>query len=147
MMMRHYLARAIRARWLKTVLAISALAVLTTAASDPLTDLKTGVAAFEGRRYPAAITTLQPLVKRLPKLADYAAWYLGLAESESKNYAASNRRHLRSPRAPFCSPRALTAKTARPPKPSTFSAKTTRPCRSRKATGPWRPHLQTPPTR
>src|SRR5258706_333376 len=50
--------------------------------------VKAGAAAFDAKRYSAAIATLEPLVKRLPKLADYAAWYAGLAQSESKNYAA-----------------------------------------------------------
>src|SRR5438270_7931486 len=90
-MMQHYLVRVIRAHCLKpplaTTLGAVAALMICRAASDPLTDLKAGITAFESKRYPAAIATLQPLGKRLPKLADYAAWYHGLAESESKNYA------------------------------------------------------------
>src|SRR5882672_3258478 len=94
-MMQHYLVRVIRAHWRKrysrflaALCAATVLAICSAAPGDPLTDLKSGIAAFESRRYPAAIGSLQPLIKRLPKLADYAAWYLGLSESESKHYAA-----------------------------------------------------------
>ena len=70
-------------------LCAATLATLCGAASrDPLADLKSGADALEARHYAAAIATLKPLGKRLPKLADYAAWLLGSAEFDSRNYAA-----------------------------------------------------------
>src|SRR5437868_3735091 len=87
-------ARHIPARWRNA--ALSAVAVTTIgaatlalhAASDPLVDLKTGADAFDAGRHPAAISALKGLPQRLPKLADYAAWFLASAESASKDYAA-----------------------------------------------------------
>jgi soluble lytic murein transglycosylase len=58
------------------------------ASPDPLADLKAGIAALEAKRYPGAIASLSPLPKRMPELADYAAWFLASAQSESKNYPA-----------------------------------------------------------
>ncbi len=92
MTMRHCLARAIRVPWHKRILAaISAVAIAVVshgAPPDPLSDLKAGVAALDAKHYGAAIGLLQPLPKRLPKLADYAAWFLASAQFESQNYAA-----------------------------------------------------------
>jgi len=59
-----------------------------TAATDTVVDLKAGVAALDAKRYPNAIASLSPLPKRLPELADYAAWFLATAQSESKDYPA-----------------------------------------------------------
>jgi soluble lytic murein transglycosylase len=58
------------------------------AATDPLADLKAGATALDGKRYSAAVATLSPLVKKLPKLADYAAWLLASAQFELQDYAA-----------------------------------------------------------
>src|SRR5689334_23295314 len=82
------------ARWRYTALSAVAVAALGAAtlalhaASDPLVDLKTGADAFDAGRYPAAISALKGLPQRLPKLADYAAWFLASAQSASKDYAA-----------------------------------------------------------
>jgi peptidoglycan lytic transglycosylase len=57
------------------------------AASEPLTDLKAGADALDAGRYPAAIAALKGLPQRLPKLADYAAWFLASAQSATKDYA------------------------------------------------------------
>ncbi len=62
--------------------------VALRAASDPLIDLKTGADALDAGRYPAAIAAFKGLPQRLPKLADYAAWFLASAQSASKDYAA-----------------------------------------------------------
>src|SRR5260221_4540512 len=68
-------------------LAICALlAVRLPAATDPLADLKAGAAALDAKHYAAAIAALNPLSKRLPKLADYAAWFLASAQFESQNF-------------------------------------------------------------
>ncbi|HSP69060.1 MAG TPA: transglycosylase SLT domain-containing protein [Bryobacteraceae bacterium] len=66
---------------------IGAASFAVHAASDPLVDLKAGADALEAGRYPAAISTLKGLPQRLPKLADYAAWFLASAQSASKDYA------------------------------------------------------------
>ncbi len=65
--------------------------MLAPAASDPLAELKAGAAAFDAGHYPSAIATLEPLVKKLPQLADYAAWYLASAQVESQRYAAATK--------------------------------------------------------
>ena len=92
MTMRHCWARAIRVPWRRRGLAaisIAAIAVVSHGAPpDPLPDLKAGAAALEAKHYAAAIAVLQPLPKRLPKLADYAAWFLASAQFDSQNYAA-----------------------------------------------------------
>ncbi len=85
--------RTIRAPWRRTAvfggLGLLGLAAWAVAASpDPLVDLKAGVAALDAKRYAGAIASLSPLPKRMPELADYAAWFLASAQSESKNYPA-----------------------------------------------------------
>jgi len=66
--------------------AVAGLAL--TAADDPLADLKAGASALDAKRYPAAISNLDGLGKRLPKLADYAGWLMASARFESRDYAA-----------------------------------------------------------
>ena len=93
-MMLHCSVPRIPVRWRRACFALSAIAavgiagLLARAASDPVMDLKAGATAFDAKRYSAAITALDGLAKRLPKLADYAAWFLASAQYESKNYAA-----------------------------------------------------------
>ncbi|HEY2842029.1 MAG TPA: transglycosylase SLT domain-containing protein [Bryobacteraceae bacterium] len=70
------------------VAAIGMAALALHAASDPLADLKSGADALDAGRYPAAIAALKGLPQRLPKLADYAAWFLASAQSVSNDYAA-----------------------------------------------------------
>ncbi|MGD1092776.1 MAG: transglycosylase SLT domain-containing protein [Bryobacteraceae bacterium] len=90
--MQRCLARGIRGPWRRAGLAAVAIAtvgvVSYAAAGDPLADLKAGVTAFESQRYAAAIALLQPLGKRLPKLADYVAWFHASSEFESGNFSA-----------------------------------------------------------
>jgi soluble lytic murein transglycosylase len=69
------------------MVALAAVAKLSHAASDPLADLKAGAAALDAKHYSSAVATLQPLVKKLPKLADYAAWFLASAQVESQQYS------------------------------------------------------------
>ena len=85
------------------------------AATDPLTDLKAGADALDAGRYPAAIAALKGLPQRLPKLADYSAWFLASAQSATKDYAAVpatlDTVFKQSPASPWflarrCSPRA-----------------------------------------
>ncbi len=89
--MRQYLqlVRSIRQRKIPAVGAAAALTVMClTAATDPLVDLKAAPVALEAKRYAAAIPLLEPLGKKLPKLADYSAWFLASAQFGLKNYQA-----------------------------------------------------------
>jgi soluble lytic murein transglycosylase len=61
---------------------------LCAGSNDPVADLKSAVAAYDAHRYPAAIAALEGLPKRLPKIADYIAWYIASSQFESQNYAA-----------------------------------------------------------
>jgi soluble lytic murein transglycosylase len=58
------------------------------ASSDPLADLKASAAALDAKNYGAALSSADGLAKRLPKLADYAAWLTASARFGLKNYAA-----------------------------------------------------------
>ncbi len=84
-MMRHCWVPDIRAHLSKTLLV--AAAFLATGATDPLADLKSASAAIDAGHYPAAIASLQPLEKKLPKLGDYVAWLLATARFDSQDYA------------------------------------------------------------
>jgi soluble lytic murein transglycosylase len=64
-----------------------ALGLTCGAATDPVADLKAGAAAIDAKKYAAAIPLLEPAVKRLPKIADYAAFFLATAKVESGNNA------------------------------------------------------------
>jgi len=96
--MRYCLVLPIPARWRNAalsavagvafVIALGGTVFALRAASDPLIDLKTGAEALDAGRYLAAIAALKGLPQRLPKLADYAAWFLASAQSASKDYAA-----------------------------------------------------------
>jgi len=70
------------------MVALGGTVIAVRAASDSLADLKAGADALEDGRYPAAIAALKGLPQRLPKLADYAAWFLASAQSASKDYAS-----------------------------------------------------------
>ncbi|MBV8843014.1 MAG: transglycosylase SLT domain-containing protein [Bryobacterales bacterium] len=90
--MQRCLVRNIRVRWfrLKWFSAIGAAGLLTLAASaitDPVADFKAGIAAIDAHQYAPAIKDFEGLEKRLPKLADYSAWFLATAEFGMKNYA------------------------------------------------------------
>jgi soluble lytic murein transglycosylase len=88
-MTKHSLVRAIRCRKaaLAAVASAAILAICLSAATDPLTDLKSAAAELDAKRYAAAIVILEPLGKRLPKLADYSAWLLASTEFGLKHYA------------------------------------------------------------
>ncbi len=96
--MRCCLVHPIPARWRNAALSVVATVAVggtmfaLRAATDPLSvdlrDLKFGADALDAGRYPAAIADLKGLTQRLPKLADYAAWFLASAQSASKDYAA-----------------------------------------------------------
>ena len=68
-------------RWLCFLLLVSAIVEAQT--SDQA-KLATGIQAYERKDYQTAIANLQGLDARLPKLADYAAYYLAASEVEGK---------------------------------------------------------------
>jgi peptidoglycan lytic transglycosylase len=76
--------------WRKTALVAAAAisGLYLVAASDPAEELKSGASALDEKRYAAAISTLEPLSKRLPNLADYLAWLVASAQYGARNYAA-----------------------------------------------------------
>ena len=79
---------AFQSRWRAGIVALGVGAGLVAgirAADDPVAGLKKAIAEFDGKRYPSAISALKGV--RVPKLADYTAWYLASAQYESKNYA------------------------------------------------------------
>jgi soluble lytic murein transglycosylase len=81
---------AVHNRWGAAMMALAVGAGLVggiRAADEPVAGLKKAIAAIEAKRYPAAIAELKDV--RVPKLADYTAWYLASAQFESKNYAAA----------------------------------------------------------
>jgi soluble lytic murein transglycosylase len=85
MMIRPCWARNIPDRWRKLpLLAVLAGAALHAGNPDAVARLGAGVAAYERKDYTAAITALKGVGERLPKLADYAGYYLAAAEVESK---------------------------------------------------------------
>jgi soluble lytic murein transglycosylase len=89
-MMRRCWDLHIQAHLSKTLLAamvFAAMAVTCGSAMDPLADLKAGAAALDAKKYPAAIAALEPTVKRLPKIADYTAFFLASAKFASEDYA------------------------------------------------------------
>ncbi len=57
------------------------------ASSDPLADLKASATALDARNYSAAFSSSTDLAKRLPKLADYAAWLIASAQFGLKEFA------------------------------------------------------------
>jgi soluble lytic murein transglycosylase len=87
-MMRHCWGRDIRDHLYRTILLVTTAAICGSA-TDPLADLKTGAAALEAKKYAAAIAALEPAVKRLPKISDYAAFFLASAKLESGDYAGA----------------------------------------------------------
>jgi soluble lytic murein transglycosylase len=52
-----------------------------------LANLALGISAYEQKNWSAAIAELQPLTARLPKIADYAAYYLAAARVENDDFA------------------------------------------------------------
>jgi soluble lytic murein transglycosylase len=85
------LGRTIRVLWLKTfagTIVFVAMAAICGSATDPIADLKAGAAALDAKRYPAAIAALEPVLKRLPKIADYTAFFIASAKCESGDSAS-----------------------------------------------------------
>jgi soluble lytic murein transglycosylase len=73
---------------LATALAGVCLVAGLLAATDSSAELKAGAAALDEKRYAAAVATLEPLIKKLPSVADYPAWLVASAQYGAKNYAA-----------------------------------------------------------
>ena len=80
-----------RANWRVPVLATLAFAgisVSLAAQGDAVSELKSAVAALQSNREAAAAAILKGLDRKLPKIADYVAWFRATAEFSSGNYAA-----------------------------------------------------------
>jgi soluble lytic murein transglycosylase len=77
-------------RWLSCAAIVATLlSWATLAATDPLADLKASVSALDSRQYGTAIKELETLANRLPKLADYCAWFLASADFGARNYTGA----------------------------------------------------------
>jgi soluble lytic murein transglycosylase len=63
-----------------------------------------GVASFEQKRFPDAIAHLQAAQSRLPNLADYTAYYLAAAHSETRDFATAAREAAAVRSVPLLSP-------------------------------------------
>jgi peptidoglycan lytic transglycosylase len=69
-------------------IAMAALATVSLAApGDPLSDFKAALTALQSGHTAPAIAALKPLDKKLPKLADYVAWFLASAQFDAREYA------------------------------------------------------------
>jgi len=90
-MMRRCWGRHIRVRLFKTAAAAIVFAALggLSASTDPLAELKAGATALEQKQYPAAIAALESLPKKLPKIADYPAFFLASAKLETGDYVGA----------------------------------------------------------
>jgi len=80
-----------RANWRVPVLATLALAGITVsfaAEGDPVSELKAAATALQSKHDAAAIALLKGLHRKLPKLADYVAWFHASAEFDNGNYMA-----------------------------------------------------------
>jgi len=80
-----------RANWRVPVLATLAFAGITVslaAQGDVVSELKSAVAALQSNREAAAAAMLKGLDRKLPKIADYLAWFRATAEFNIGNYAA-----------------------------------------------------------
>ena len=89
--MRRCLGRNIQVPLYRTFLvAIVFVATAATcgSATDPLAALKAGAAALDAKKYPAAIAALDPVLKQLPKIGDYVAFFIASAKVESGDYAS-----------------------------------------------------------
>lgn len=72
---------------------VAACAVVLPAAPVPLqppsaslTELKIGVAQLQGKQSGNGVATLKPLSAKLPKLADYIAWFIASAQFDAQSY-------------------------------------------------------------
>ncbi len=83
-----------RASWRIPALAVLALAGVAASLAAPdetlseISQLKAAVAALQSKHEDVAIATLKSLNRKLPKLADYVAWFRASAEFNAENYAA-----------------------------------------------------------
>ena len=77
-----------RASAVLAVIGFAALATVSLAApGDPLSDFKAAVAGLQAGHAGPAVIALKSLDKKLPKLADYVAWFLASAQFEAQAYA------------------------------------------------------------
>jgi soluble lytic murein transglycosylase len=80
-----------RANWrvpvVAAMLALTGATVSLAAPGDPVSELKAAVGALQSKHEAAAIAILKGLDRKLPKLADYVAWFRASAEFSAENYA------------------------------------------------------------
>ncbi len=69
--------------------ALAAFAAAHRDSNGALAHLTLGVVSFEQKQFPDAIKHLQAAQPRLPKLADYTAYYLAAARLATQDYAAA----------------------------------------------------------
>jgi soluble lytic murein transglycosylase len=89
MMMNVCWERIIRVQWLRLTVAL--VAVSAPGADLALTELGAGINAYTTHDLPGAITHLRAARNKVPRLADYVAYYLGSAELQSKDPDAAVR--------------------------------------------------------
>ncbi|MDP9112813.1 MAG: transglycosylase SLT domain-containing protein [Acidobacteriota bacterium] len=80
-----------RANWRVPVLATLAFTGITVsvaAQGDAVSELRSAIAALQSNREAAAAAALKSLDRKLPKIADYIAWFRATAEFSAGNYAA-----------------------------------------------------------
>ncbi|HUO29695.1 MAG TPA: transglycosylase SLT domain-containing protein [Bryobacteraceae bacterium] len=85
-------------------LALERFAAAHKDVNGALAHLNLGIAAYEQKRYPDAIQHLEAARARLPKLADYTAYYLAAARVEASDPAGAARDAAEVRRAPVRSP-------------------------------------------
>jgi len=87
MMTRLYLEGTIPAPWLRLAGSFLLLAATTAVAqTTPSAKLAAGIDRFEQKHYAEAVQNLQAARPKLPKLADYTAYYLASAHTELQEY-------------------------------------------------------------
>jgi predicted Zn-dependent protease len=81
-----------RANWrvpvVAALFAAAGVTVSLAAPEDSVSELKAAVAALQANQASSALATLRPLAKKLPKLADYIAWFTATAEFNLENYTS-----------------------------------------------------------
>jgi len=113
MMMRLHWAKVIPALWSRLaacaavtlLLSVAGSAAAPRQGSDPaLASLRLGASELEKKRYAEAVKHLRDAQGKLPKVADYLAYFLGSAQFELRNFAGALREFERVWNNPIPSP-------------------------------------------
>jgi peptidoglycan lytic transglycosylase len=70
------------------VIAAAGAVVSLSGADEPVSELKAAVAAAQSRQDAVSLAALRAFAKKLPKLADYIAWFAANVEFNQQDYAA-----------------------------------------------------------